>query len=72
MSYEEFLDFPVDYITEYAKHIRYKREHNIPLTEEDIELQEHFVRYTEELKLQEEKARLEYMFSLGAHDKCDT
>jgi hypothetical protein len=69
MSYEEFLDLPVDYITQYAKHIRSKRENNIPLTEEDVELQEHFVRYTEELKLQEEKARLEHMFSLDAHNK---
>jgi hypothetical protein len=67
MSYEDFLDLPVNHITQFAQNIRYKRENNIPFTEEDIELQEHFLKYTEELKLQEEKARLEYMFSLDAH-----
>lgn len=69
MSYEEFLDLPVNYITQFAQNIRYKRENNIPFTEEDIELQEHFIRYTEDLKLQEEKARLEYFYSLDSHEK---
>jgi hypothetical protein len=67
MSYEEFLDLPVNYITQFAQNIRYKRENDIPFTDKDLELQEHFIKYTEELKLQEEKARLEYMFSLDAH-----
>jgi hypothetical protein len=69
MSYEDFLDLPVNHITQFAQNIRYKRENNIPFTEEDIELQEHFLKYTEELKLQEEKARLEYMWSLDAYKK---
>jgi hypothetical protein len=67
MSYEEFLDLPVNYITQFAQNIRYKRENDIPFTDKDLELQDHFIKYTEELKLQEEKARLEYMFSLDAH-----
>ena len=69
MSYEEFLDLPVNYITQFAQNIRYKRENDIPFTDKDLELQDHFIKYTEELKLQEEKARLEYMFSLDAHRK---
>jgi hypothetical protein len=69
MSYEEFLDLPVNYITQLAQNIRYKRENNIPFTEEDLELQEHFITYTEGLKLQEDKARLEYMFSLDDYLK---
>lgn len=69
MSYEEFLDLPVNYITQFAQNIRYKRENNIPFSEEDLLLQEHFIRYTQDLKLQEEKARLEYMFSLDAYQK---
>lgn len=69
MSYEEFLDLPVNYITQFAQNIKYKRENNIPFTEEDIELQEHFIRYTEDLKLQEEKARLEYFYSLDSYEK---
>lgn len=69
MSYEEFLDLPVNYITQFAQNIRYKRENNIPFSEEDLQLQEHFIRYTQDLKLQEEKARLEYMFSLDAYQK---
>ena len=64
MSYEEFLDLPVNHVTQFAQNIRYKRENNIPFTEEDFQLQEHFVRYTQDLKLQEERARLEYMWSL--------
>jgi hypothetical protein len=67
MSYEEFLDLPVNYITQFAQNIRYKRENDIPFTDKDLELQDHFIKYTEELKLQEEKARLEYMFSLDDH-----
>jgi hypothetical protein len=67
MSYEDFLDLPVNYITQFAQNIRYKRENDIPFTDKDLELQDHFIKYTEELKLQEEKARLEYMFSLDAH-----
>jgi hypothetical protein len=69
MSYEEFLDLPVNYITQYAQNIRYKRENNIPFTEDELQLQEHFIRYTNDLKLQEDKARLEYMFSLDAYDQ---
>jgi hypothetical protein len=69
MSYEEFLDLPVNYITQFAQNIRYKRENNIPFSEEDLELQEHFIRYTEDLKLQEEKARLEYFYSLESYNK---
>ena len=69
MSYEEFLDLPVNYITQFAQNIRYKRENNIPFSEEDLELQEHFIRYTEDLKLQEEKARLEYFYSLDSYSK---
>jgi len=69
MSYEEFLNLPVNHITQLAQNIRYKRENNIPFIEEELELQEHFIRYTEELKLQEDKARLEYMFSLDDYLK---
>jgi hypothetical protein len=69
MSYEDFLDLPVNHITQFAQNIRYKRENNIPFTEEDIEMQEHFIRYTQDLKLQEDKARLEYMFSLDDYLK---
>lgn len=69
MSYEEFLDLPVEYITQFAQNIRYKRENDIPFTEEDLILQKHFVRYTQELKLQEEKARLEYFYSLDAYER---
>ncbi len=69
MSYEEFLDLPVSYITQFAQNIKYKRENNIPFTEEELEIQEHFIAYTQELKLQEEKARLEYMWSLDAYEK---
>ncbi len=69
MSYEEFLDLPVNYITQFAQNIRYKRENNIPFNEEDLKLQKYFTRYIEDLKIQEEKARLEYMFSLDSYEK---
>jgi hypothetical protein len=69
MSYEEFLDLPVNHITQFAQNIKYKRENNIPFTEEELELQEHFITYTDGLKLQEDKARLEYYYSLDAYEK---
>ena len=46
MSYEEFLDLPVEYITRLAQTIRHKRENNIPFSVEETDLQEHFIRYT--------------------------
>jgi hypothetical protein len=69
MSYEDFLDLPVDYITQVANIIRFKREHNIPFSEEEEELVEHFVRYTESLKLKEDVMRLEYCYDLESYDK---
>lgn len=69
MSYEEFLDLPVNYITQFAQNIKYKRENNIPFSEEDLQLQKYFIRYTQDLQLQEEKARLEYFYSLDAYEK---
>lgn len=69
MSYEEFLDLPVEYITRLAQNIKYKRENNLPFSDDELEMQDHFIRYTKELKLQEEKARLEYHYSLDAYEK---
>lgn len=69
MSYEEFLDLPVEYITQFAQNIRFKRENDIPFNDDDLILQKHFIRYTQELKLQEEKARLEYFYSLDAYER---
>jgi hypothetical protein len=69
MSYEEFLDLPINYINEFAQNIKYKVNNNIPFSEDELEIQEHFIQYTKELKLQEEKARLEYHYSLDAYEK---
>jgi hypothetical protein len=69
MSYEEFLELPVNHITQFAQNIKFKRENDIPFSQEEILIQEHFERYTQDLKLQENKARLEYMFSLDSHKK---
>jgi hypothetical protein len=69
MSYEEFLDLPVTYINEFVENINFKNKNNIPFTEEELELQEHFISYTKELKLQEDKTRLEYHYSLDAYEK---
>jgi hypothetical protein len=69
MSYEEFLDLPVEYVRELAKIIHHKRENRIPFTDEEKEMVDHFIRYTNELKLQEDKARLEYCFQLDSYEK---
>ena len=69
MSYDEFLDLPINYINEFAQNIKYKVNNNIPFSEDELEIQEHFIRYTQELKLQEEKTRLEYHYSLDAYEK---
>jgi hypothetical protein len=69
MSYEEFLDLPVDYISRLAQNIKYKREHNISFSDDELLMQDHFIRYTKELKLQEDKTRLEYHYSLDAYEK---
>jgi hypothetical protein len=69
MSYEEFLDLPVTYINEFVESINFKNKNKVPFTEEELEIQEHFIRYTKELKLQEDKTRLEYYYSLDAYEK---
>jgi hypothetical protein len=69
MSYEEFLDLPVEYVREIAKFITHKRENNLPFTDEEKELVDHFIRYTNELKLKEDRARLEYCYQLDSYEK---
>jgi hypothetical protein len=69
MSYEEFLDLPVNHITQLAQNIKFKRENNIPFSDEELIMEQHFAHYTKDLKLQEEKARLEYFYSLNAYKK---
>lgn len=64
MSYEEFLQLPVDFIVRQAQNIKFKRENNIPLSEEEHELRDHFSQYSQEVLLEENKARLEYCWSL--------
>ena len=67
MSYEEFLNLPVNHITQFAQNIRFKRENDIPFSEEELTLERHFVRYTKGVRLQEDIARLEYFYSLKEH-----
>jgi pantothenate kinase len=69
MSYEEFLDLPVEYVRELAKIIHYKRENRLPFSAEEKEVVDHFIRYTNELKLQETKAMLEYCYELESYKK---
>lgn len=71
MSYEEFLGLPITQITQFAQIIKFKRENDIPFSEDELVMQEHFIRYTENLKLQEDKARLEYCYSLNPPPKKD-
>ena len=67
MSYEEFLNLPVNHITQFAQNIRFKRENDIPFSEEELTLERYFVRYTKGVRLQEDIARLEYFYSLKDH-----
>jgi hypothetical protein len=69
MSYEDFLNLPISRIQEISKIIRFKRENEVPLSEEEVELRDHFIRYTQDLKLKEEKTRLEYFYKLDSYDK---
>jgi hypothetical protein len=69
MSYEDFLNLPISRIQEISKIIRFKRENEVPLSEEEVELRDHFIRYTQDLKLKEEKTRLEHFYKLDSYDK---
>lgn len=69
MSYEEFLGLPITQITQFAQVIKFKRENDIPFSEDELVMQEHFIKYTENLKLQEDRARLEYFYSLKPYQK---
>lgn len=64
MSYEEFLQLPVNFIVRQAQNIKFKRENNIPLSEEETELRDHFIAYSNQVFLEETRARLEYCWSL--------
>ena len=69
MSYEEFLNLPVNRITQFAQNIRFKRENDIPFSKEELTLEKHFVRYTKDVRMQEDIARLEYFYGLKDHIK---
>ena len=69
MSYEEFLNLPVNRITQFAQNIKFKRENDIPFSKEELTLEKYFVRYTKDLRMQEDIARLEYFYSLDDYKK---
>jgi hypothetical protein len=69
MSYEEFLNLPVDSVTKFVQVIKHKRLNNIPFNDEELELCEHVEKYVKQIKLNEDKTRLEYMFSLKSYQK---
>lgn len=71
MSYEEFLNLPVDYIHRFTEIVEFKLEHNIPFSDEEILLQDHFIRYIDEIKLQEKRSFLEFCYDMGTDDKED-
>ena len=72
MSYEEFLNLPVNHITQFAQNIRFKRENDIPFSKEELTLERHFVRYTKDVRMQEDIARLEYFYGLDDYKKKST
>jgi len=69
MSYEEFLNLPVNRITQFAQNIKFKRENDIPFSKEELTLEKYFVRYTKDVRIQEDIARLEYFYSLDDYKK---
>jgi len=69
MSYEEFLNLPVNRITQFAQNIKFKRENDIPFSKEELTLEKYFVRYTKDVRIQEDIARLEYFYGLDDYKK---
>ena len=69
MSYEEFLNLPVNRITQFAQNIKFKRENDIPYSKEELTLEKYFVRYAKDVRIQEDIARLEYFYGLDDYKK---
>lgn len=62
MSYEEFMELPLDDIHKYKELISWKGVRNIPLTEKEKEIQRHMMRYCDSI-------RLERCFTLKSYEK---
>lgn len=69
MDYEEFLDLTIPEFNRICQNIRYKTEHRIPLSDDEKVMKDHMVRYYNDIKLQEQKKHLEYLFGLDSYEK---
>lgn len=69
MSYEEFLDLTIPEFNRICENLRYKNHFRIPLSDEENVIQEHMVKYYNDIKLQEQKQHLEYLFGLDSYEK---
>lgn len=69
MDYQEFLDLTIPEFNRHCANIRYKTQNRIPLSDDEKVIKDHMVRYYKEIKLQEQKEHLEYLFSLDSYEK---
>lgn len=53
MTYEEFLDLPIDFIYDMEKLVIIKNKYRLEFTEEEKEINNHMLTYWEEMKINE-------------------
>ena len=64
MTYEEFLDHPTSFLDDMTKVIIIKSKYRLDFTEEEKEINEHLMRYWEEMKLNELRGKFERCWDL--------
>jgi hypothetical protein len=69
MSYEEFLDLTLPEFNRLCKNLRYKNHFRIPLSDEEMVIREHMIKYYHDIKLQEQKHHLECLFKLDSYER---
>lgn len=64
MTYDEFLDKETTFLDDMDKLIQIKHKHRLEFTAEEKEINEHLMRYAEEMKINELRFKFEKCFRI--------
>lgn len=65
MTYEEFLDLPIDFIYDMEKLVIIKNKYRLEFTEEEKEINNHMLTYWEEMKINELRHNFEKCWEIN-------
>lgn len=65
MTYEEFLDMPTTFMDDMLKLVEVKNKYRLEFTKEEKEINQHLLKYWEEMKLNELRFKFEKCWNIG-------